>query len=193
MSILNEWMMRKNAACGALIVLFRELRDTLNSKLLMEEKHYLFVSTHLREIRDRAGLVRPDRYPIGSTGPNSFRGPDQRHPGVGVEERLIDYLNELGEIVDYAHHKTELLAAVSAVAAVMEMDLPIISSLDGRSVSHGARRNEFEKHVPRLRAAFEALRLEPSIRIGSPESSYFLDDDAHRKWVQSLQACAAKA
>lgn len=187
MTILGDWNLQKSNARMYLLTLYRELREVLESDLLLNEKEHLFCRTHRNDIVERSWLVRPDLYKIGSY---DLTGPTHPREGKG-EARLLSYLDELGEMLEYSKHRAELLAAVHDVAAVMDLDLPI--SEDSGLKRCGARKDEFKKHVPRLSAAFKALRLEPSISIGSPEGGYFWDCYSHQQWIISLKACAERA
>ncbi len=184
--MLSDWELRKSNATLCLLPIYRQLREVLESKLLLNEKEHLFVRAHLDYIRDRAWLVRPDLYEIGSL---DFKGPIQRE-GSG-SSRLLNYLDDLGSMLEYSKHAKDLLDAVDAVTAVMGMDLPITES-SGQKISV-ARKDELAKHVPRLEAAFKALRLEPRICVRSPIGGYFWDCYSHQQWIDSLRNCAAGA
>lgn len=138
MTILGDWNLQKSNARMYLLTLYRELREVLESDLLLNEKEHLFCRTHRNDIVERSWLVRPDLYKIGSY---DLTGPTHPREGKG-EARLLSYLNELGEILEYSKHRAELLAAVHDVAAVMDLDLPI--SEDSGLKRCGARKDEFK-------------------------------------------------
>lgn len=183
MTILSDWNNRKHNARLFLLGIFRELREVLESDLLPTEKRHLFVKAHCGEIRDRAWLVRPDLYEIEG---KTFEHP-AHHKG---DNCLRTYLDDLGNMLEYGKHKAELLAAVHDVAGVMDMNLPIKG--DGPPNYCPERKEEFKKHLPRLEAAFKALRLEPH-DLRAPVGGYFWDTASHRQWIEHLQKCAARA
>jgi hypothetical protein len=192
MTIMDDWLTRKENARLYLLLLYRELRQVLESDLLPCEKDHLFSHTHVGEIRDRAWLVRPDLYTIGS---HEFKGPSLRRASadseMSIEESLREYLADLAVMLRYSQLKMELMEAVACVGDVMKMDLPI--QVNGKRHLCPARKDHLAPLVPRLYAAFRAIRLEPSIAITSPDGGYFWDCETHQSWFESLTACAARA
>ena len=197
MSILSEWNSRKAHATMCLILLYRELREVFESDLLLDEKEYLFTKTHVDKIRDIAWLVRPDLYLLRE---HQLEHPTSnlRHDRAGrqldytkeMPGRLLSYLDELATALDYSHLKMELVDAMDEVAAVMALDLPITKEGDWQGCRE--RKKRLAPLVPRLLAAFKALRLEPYIEIGSPLGDYFLTPGCHQQWFESLTAAMAK-
>lgn len=194
---MKDWQLRKYNARQHLLSIYRQLRDVLLSDLHLTEKELLFEKTHRSDVQSYAWLVRPDLYTVEA---HTFAPPSSRTRPIPestrTEEeirsaRLRAYLNEMHDLLDYTTHFNELSSAVNAVAAVMDLDLPI--TVEGNQKRCSARKDEFQKHVPRLEAAFDALRLKPHMDVRAPMSGYFWDCYSHQEWIKALRACVARA